>query len=137
MKYALLLMFVVYLTWDHHLQWTGGSHHQFLLICMLLNRFAYPCHYADMVLRFARPVPGLRIITNYMVDLVHNHGHHLLSEFNHNLLSSENCMLYANAIHISVTALDNWWGFIDGTVRLVYRPGLNQRTIYNGHKRIR
>ena len=72
---------------------------------MLLNRFAYPCHYADMVLRFARSVPELRIITNYVVDLVHSHGHHLLSEFNYNLLSPENIMLYANAIHRSYLEL--------------------------------
>ena len=32
--------------------------------------------------------------------------------------------------------LDNFWEFVDGTVRLVCRPSENQRVIYNGHKRV-
>ena len=31
--------------------------------------------------------------------------------------------------------LDNCWGFVDGTVRSVGRPGIHQRVLYNGHKR--
>ena len=45
-------------------------------------------------------------------------------------------MLYADAICRSGAALENCWGFIDGTVRPVCRPGENQRAIYNGHKRV-
>ena len=33
-------------------------------------------------------------------------------------------------------ALDNCWGFVDGTVRTVCRPSENQRAIYHGHKRV-
>ena len=33
-------------------------------------------------------------------------------------------------------ALDDCWGFVDGTVRPVCRPSENQRAIYNGHKRV-
>ena len=33
-------------------------------------------------------------------------------------------------------ALDNCWGFVDGTVRPVCKPRENQRAIYNGHKRV-
>ena len=28
-------------------------------LCILLKRFAYPCRYADMVHRFARPTPQI------------------------------------------------------------------------------
>ena len=45
-------------------------------------------------------------------------------------------MLYADALYLSGAALENCWGFIDGTVRPVCRPGENQRAIYNGHKRV-
>lgn len=31
----------------------------------------------------------------------------------------------------------NCWGFVDGTVRPVCRPGTLQRTLYNVHKRVR
>lgn len=33
-------------------------------------------------------------------------------------------------------ALQNSWGFIDGTVRPISRPGRNQRVMYNGHKKV-
>ena len=33
-------------------------------------------------------------------------------------------------------ALDNCWGFIDGTVRPICQPQDNQRVEYNGHKRV-
>ena len=105
-------------------------------LCTLLKRFAYPCRYGDMISRFARPVPELCIITNHMLDLVYNQWHHLITRYNHNLLSPANLVLYADAVHRSGAALDNCWGFIDGTVRPVCRPSVNQRAIYNGHKRV-
>ena len=43
---------------------------------------------------------------------------------------------YANAIHAAGAALDNCWGFVDGTVRPICRPGEHQRVVYNGHKRV-
>ena len=43
---------------------------------------------------------------------------------------------YANAIQIKGGALDNCFGFIDGTVRPISRPGKNQRIVYDGHKRV-
>ena len=45
-------------------------------------------------------------------------------------------MLYADAVHQSGAVLDNCLGFINGTVQLVCRPGVNQKVIYNGHKRV-
>ena len=71
-----------------------------------------------------------------MIDWICNRWHHLLSRYNHDLLSPANLMLYADAIYRSGAALENCWGFIDGTVRPVCRPGENQRAIYNGHKRV-
>ena len=29
-----------------------------------------------------------------------------------------------------------FFGFIDGTVRAISRPGVNQKTVYNGHKKV-
>ena len=31
--------------------------------------------------------------------------------------------------------LDNCWGFVDGAVRAISRPGIHQRVLYNVHKR--
>ena len=33
-------------------------------------------------------------------------------------------------------ALDNVWGFIDGTLKACCKPSQHQRSVYNGHKRI-
>ena len=39
-------------------------------------------------------------------------------------------------MHEQGGALQNCWGFIDGTVRPLCRPGENHRLLYNGHKRV-
>ena len=38
-------------------------------------------------------------------------------------------------IHYKGTALSNCWGFVDGTVRPVTRPGKDQQILYNGQKK--
>lgn len=38
--------------------------------------------------------------------------------------------------HDKIAALDNFFGFVDGTVRPIARPVVNQRAVYNGHRRI-
>ena len=43
---------------------------------------------------------------------------------------------FADAIHQKGAALDNCWGFIDGTVRPISRPKQNQQVVYNGLKRV-
>ena len=44
--------------------------------------------------------------------------------------------IYADAIHTKGAALNNCFGFVDGTVRAISRPIENQEITYNGHKRI-
>ena len=106
------------------------------VLCIYLKRFSYPYRYSDMVFHFARPVPEICIMTNHTIEWIYNRWNHLLTTYHHNLLSPANLMLYADAVHQSGAALDSCWGFIDGTVRSVCRPGVNQRVLYNGHKRV-
>ena len=42
----------------------------------------------------------------------------------------------ADAVSLQEAALNNSFGFIDGTVRPICRPGEHQRMVYNGHKRV-
>ena len=43
---------------------------------------------------------------------------------------------YTAAVHVQEAAIDNCWGFIDGTVRPICRPQKHQRVLYyNGHKK--
>ena len=44
--------------------------------------------------------------------------------------------IYSNTIADKGAALNNYLGFVDGTVRPVCRPGEYQRVIYNSHKRV-
>ena len=105
-------------------------------LCLLLKRFAYPCRYLDMVPRFARPIPEMCIIFNHMMKLINDRWGFLLTRFNQPHLSSANLIKFAAAIHAKGAPLTNCWGFIDGTVRPISRPGNNQRIVYNGHKRV-
>ncbi|XP_068734110.1 uncharacterized protein [Montipora capricornis] len=105
-------------------------------LCMLLKRLSYPCRYGDMIVRFAKPVPVLSMVTNQMIDYVYNtHGHKVL-QWNHQVLSPANLQSYVDAITAKGAPLPNCFGFIDGTVRPISRPGEHQRILYNGHKRV-
>ena len=76
-------------------------------LCIYLKRFTYPCRYGHMVSHFARPAPELCIIANHMIDWIYNRWHHLLSSYNHDLLSPANLMLYADAIYRSGLGCSN------------------------------
>ena len=105
-------------------------------VCMVLKRFAYPCRYEDLVARFGRPVPQISMVVSQMVDIIYAKYGHLLSSFNQPWLTPVKLQDFASAIHNKGAALENCWGFIDGTVRPVCRPGIFQRVMYNGHKRV-
>ncbi len=105
-------------------------------LCILLKRFAYPVRYCDMVPMFGRSVPELCKITQYGINHVFNSHRFRLQSWNQPLLSAENLACYASAIHTKGAPLQTCFGFIDGTVRPICRPSLNQRIVYNGHKRL-
>jgi len=100
-------------------------------LCILLKRLAYPCRYSDMIPRFGRPAPVLSMITNEVLDFVYETHKDKILDWNHDLLHPNKLQRYAKG-----AALDNCFGFIDGTVRPIARPGVNQRIVYNGHKRV-
>ena len=117
------------------LQWTscglgGSALHLPQAPCLPMYR------YADLVPRFGRPVPQLCMISNMMVDELYDKYSYLLQELIQPWLSPANLQVYAASIHGKGAALDNCWGFIDGTVRPICRPKRNQRIVYNGHKRV-
>ena len=105
-------------------------------LCIFLKRFAYPCRYLDMITRFGRPVPELCLINNKIMDFIFNRWRHLLSTMNQPWLSPNNLQIFADKIHNAGASLQNCFGFIDGTVRPICRPGENQKVVYNGHKKV-
>lgn len=105
-------------------------------LCMLLRQLAYPCRYSDMVHRFARPVPVLSMITNTVLDYVYDRHGHRLTQWNNQVMDPNHLQQYADVISAKGSPLDNCFGFVDGTVRPISRPGQHQRAVYNGHKRV-
>ena len=107
------------------------------VFCVFLKRFTYPCHYSDLVPRFRRPVPKVCMMSNYVMNMLHENFHDFLHSFNQPLLSQKNLELYAHAVHDKGAALRNCWEFVDGTVRPICRPNERiQKILYDGHKRV-
>ncbi|XP_073238052.1 uncharacterized protein [Porites lutea] len=105
-------------------------------LCILLRRLSYPCRYSDMISRFGLPVPVLSMVSNDVLDFIYNTHRHRITQWNHNVLNPAALQIYSNVISGKGAALHNCFGFVDGTVRPVCRPGEHQRVIYNGHKRV-
>ena len=105
-------------------------------VCMLLRRLSYPCRYSDMMTRFGRPAPVLSMVTNKVIDFVYNTHGWRIKQWNHDLLRPARLQTYADAVYAKGAALENCFGFVDGTVRPIARPDENQRVVYNGHKRV-
>ena len=103
---------------------------------MLLHRLPYPVCYSDMVNRFARPVPVMSMITNCVLDCMYETHHHRITSWNNSILYPPALQQYADAIFDQGAALSNCFGFVDGTVRPIWRVDENQRIVFNGRKRI-
>ena len=103
---------------------------------MLLRRLAYPCRYSDMIPRFGRPTPVWSVVTNEVLDFIYNTHSHKITEWNLALPSPTLLQTHADAVNAKGAALNNCFGFIDGTFRPIARPGENQRVVYNGYKRV-
>ncbi|XP_068749237.1 uncharacterized protein [Montipora capricornis] len=105
-------------------------------LCILLKRVAYPCRLSDVIPRFGRPVPEISLILTEVTNHVVEMQGHLLKDLNQPWLHLRHLEEFALAIHQKGAALDNCWGFVDGTVRPICRPGEHQRLMFNGHKRV-
>ena len=105
-------------------------------LCIMLKRFAYPCRYSDNIPFFGRSVPELSMISNEVVNWMYTTHGHKITQWNHDLLNPAALNEYADAISNKGTALENCFGFIDGTGCPISTPDENQRIVYNRHKRV-
>ena len=95
-----------------------------------------PYFQTKLIYRFGRPVPVLSMATNNVLDYIYNTHNHLITQWNHTLLSPCALEVYAETIYGKGAALKNCFGFVDGTVRPLARPDEHQRIMYNRHKRV-
>ena len=70
------------------------------------------------------------------MDFIYDLYGHQITQWNPTILNSRLLEEYATAISDKGAALDNCFGFVDGTVRLISRPGEMQRIVYNRDKRV-
>ena len=82
------------------------------------------------------PVPVLSMVFNDVLDFVYDTHSHRITQWNPTVLSPADLQIYSDAVAAKGAALQNCFGFIDGTVYLICRPGEQQRILYNGHKRL-
>ena len=68
--------------------------------------------------------------------LIYAHHSHRITRWNRTILNPLELEKYAEAVFNQGAPLSNSFGFVDGTVRPITRPGENQRLLYNGHKRV-
>ena len=83
-----------------------------------------------MISRFAHAVPVLSMVTNEVINFLHETHSHRILQWNDAILNPQ------ASISNRGSPLTNCFGFIDGTVRPICRPGESQRIVYNGHKRV-
>ena len=76
------------------------------------------------------------MITNTVLDCIYDLHGHRITHWNNAVMSSPQLQVYADAISEYEAPLENCFGFIDGTLRPICRPGQNQRVVYNGHKSV-
>ena len=89
-----------------------------------------------MIPIFGRPVPEICMINNTVMDWVYDNHRHRIMDWNPNVLSAIQLESYSDVISNIGAPLTNCFGFVDGTVRPISRPGENQRMVYNGYKRV-
>ena len=94
-------------------------------VCVMLKRFAYPCRLSDMIPIFRRSVLELSMISNEVTEWMYNF-----------IMSPDQLQTYSEAVHDKGADLDNCFGLDNGTVSPISRPGVNQRAVYKGPKRL-
>ncbi|KAJ8955926.1 hypothetical protein NQ314_006825 [Rhamnusium bicolor] len=106
-------------------------------LCILLRHLAYPNRLCDLEQVFQRSSSALSDIINFVNTHIYDECRHLLEDLsslhwlNHNRLQQ-----YAEVIVAKGARVPNCWGFIDGTIRPICRPSVEQEDYYSGHKRV-
>ncbi len=100
--------------------------------CMLLRCLCYPGCLVDLQPYFGRSPQDCSIIVNNMLSDVHHRFSHLLSSVDQPWMDYE---AYCSAVMEKGSPVDNVFGFIDGTLCHICRPGHKQKEMFSGHKR--
>ncbi len=100
--------------------------------CMLLRRLCYPGRLVDLAPYFGHSAPDCSIIVNNILADVHHCFSYLLSSIDQLWMDHEH---YCAAVQDKGAPVNNVFGFVDGTLRQICRPGHRQKEMFSGHKR--
>ncbi len=117
---------------DEYVGHNGIVWHPLEGTCMLLCHLCYPGHLVDLQPYFGRSPEDCSVIVNNMLSDVHHRFAHLLSSVDQPWMNHE---AYCKAIVQKGSPVNNVFGFIDGTLRQICRPGVRQKEMFSGHKR--
>ena len=106
------------------------------VVCVLLKINSYRCRFSHFIPTFGISVTELCNIPSVINNHIFETCGHLLTHLNQSWLSTHQLQEFADAVNHKGAPLSNCWGFIDGTVKPIYRTGQKQRYLYNGLKRI-
>ena len=101
---------------------------------IILWRLAFRICFYDIVSRFGRSVPDLCKITHCVMNHIYYNHRHRIQNWFHPFLLPASLVEYASAIHKKGASLSSSFGFVDGTVRPICKPGKNQKALFNRHK---
>ncbi|DBA04239.1 TPA: hypothetical protein N0F65_009474 [Lagenidium giganteum] len=104
-------------------------------MCVLLERLPFPCRWRMLTRRYKRSESGMSNMFNYLLALISRRIAPSLAMGLGRV--GQRVGAYSDAVMAKGALVSNVWGFVDGTVRGVCRPGdgTAQRSIYKGHMR--
>ena len=105
-------------------------------LCLFLRRHSYPCRYFDLVPMFGRAIEEMSLISTTFTNFIYDRWRYLLQTMGQPWLAPDQLEIFAASIHERSAAISNCFGFVDGSLVPICRPGNNQRIFYNGHKRV-
>ncbi|KAJ8930729.1 hypothetical protein NQ314_016435 [Rhamnusium bicolor] len=97
----------------------------------------YPNRLCDLEQVFQRSSSALSDIINFVNTHIYDEFRHLLDDLDSlHWLNHNRFQQYAEVIVAKGARVPNCWGFIDGTIRPICRPSVEQEDYYSGHKRV-
>jgi len=100
-------------------------------LLILLSRLSSTKRTIDIARDFDRCPSSVSLIWTTLATFLHHRWAHII-RFNEGRVAA-NVGRYAAAILSRGAALDNVWGFVDGTSREIARPVRDQRLFFDGH----
>lgn len=119
---------------DHMRTYVGDSFTAMEAICMVTYRISFPTKLTRMSRVFNRDPGAISRICSYTVRWIIRHWRQLLT-WDAIRLTPAKLGGFASCIGAFEFASPDVFGFIDGTVRAIARPTINQESMFNGHKR--